>query len=348
MEYTEEAGTLYYFKYMLADEIRTSIIPVATTRPETILGDTAVAVHPEDERYQHFIGKNVIVPILGREIPVIADEYVSTRVRHRRAEDHARPRPERLRHRPAPRPADHLHAGRGREGQRERRPVRRAWIASSARKKLWADMKAAGLVIKTEPYTHHRAALAARRRDRRADDLRRSGSCSIEPLAEAALAAVRDGRIKIVPERFAKVYYNWLENIQDWCISRQLWWGHRIPVWYCADCGKHDRAPAKTRPHCAHCGSTNIDQDPDVLDTWFSSGLWPFSTLGWPDETPDLKYFYPTSLHGDRLRHPVLLGGAHDHDGAGVHRRGALPHRLPARPGPRRARAARCPRPRAT
>ena len=140
----------------------------------------------------------------------------------------------------------------------------------------------------------------------------------IEPLAEAALAAVRDGRIRIVPERFEKVYFNWLENIKDWCISRQLWWGHRIPVWYCPD--GHMTTGREDPKACGTCGSTELTQDPDVLDTWFSSGLWPFSTLGWPEQTPDLEVLLSHIHHGDRLRHPVLLGGAHDHDGPGVHR----------------------------
>jgi valyl-tRNA synthetase len=164
----------------------------------------------------------------------------------------------------------------------------------AARKKLWADMQAAGLVIKEEPYQ-----LNVPRSQRGGEIVEPMVSTqwfvTIAPLAEAGLAAVRDGRIRIVPERFTKVYYNWLENIQDWCISRQLWWGHRIPVWYCQDCG--EMIVSRTDPTaCPKCGGHKLEQDPDVLDTWFSSGLWPFSTLGWPDQTPDLKYFYPTSV----------------------------------------------------
>ena len=162
------------------------------------------------------------------------------------------------------------------------------------RKKLWADMAAAGMVIKEEPYM-----MNIPRSQRGGEIVEPMISTQwfvrIQPQADPALAAVRDGRIRIVPERFTKVYYNWLENIQDWCISRQLWWGHRIPVWYCAECGKMT-VTRQDPDRCAHCGSTHIEQDPDVLDTWFSSGLWPFSTLGWPEETPDLKYFYPTSV----------------------------------------------------
>ena len=297
VEYSEEPGTLYYFKYMLADDaveagLPHPYIPVATTRPETILGDTAVAVHPEDERYQKYVGKTVIVPMLGREIPVIADDYVS-----REFGTGA------LKITPGHDPNDYE------IGMRHNLPVlsmldREAKVTEvggpyegmdrfDCRKKLWADMKEAGLVIKEEPYT-----LTIPRSQRGGEVVEPMISTQwfvkIAPLAEKALAAVKNGDIRILPERFEKVYYNWLENIKDWCISRQLWWGHRIPVWYCADC--NEQTVAREDPtECAHCGSKNIEQDPDVLDTWFSSGLWPFSTLGWPEETPDYKYFYPTS-----------------------------------------------------
>jgi valyl-tRNA synthetase len=292
VEYSEEPGKLYYFKYMLAGEPG-GYIPVATTRPETILGDTAVAVHPEDPRYQAYVGRKVIVPILGREIPVIADEYVDREFGtgalkitpgHDQndfaiGERHALPiisvldELARINENGGP------YAGQDR---------------FEARRNLWEDMRRAGLVIKEEDYT-----LNVPRSQRGGEIIEPMVSTQwfvkIKPLAEPALEAVRDGRIRIIPERFVKVYYNWMENIEDWCISRQLWWGHRIPVWYCADCGQ--MTVAREDPtHCAHCGSPNIEQDPDVLDTWFSSGLWPFSTLGWPDETPDYQYFYPTSV----------------------------------------------------
>ena len=291
VEYSEEPGNLYYFKYMLAGS--DEYIPVATTRPETILADTAVAVHPTDERYKKFIGRKVVVPMLGREIPVIADEYV-TREFGTGA----------LKITPGHDPNDYA------IGQRHGLPVlsmldREAKVTETGgpyagldrfvcREKLWADMQAAGLVIKEEPYT-----LNIPRSQRGGEIVEPMISeqwfVKIEPLAKPALEAVRAGRIKIIPERFEKVYYNWLENIKDWCISRQLWWGHRIPVWYCDDCG--EQTCARTDPtQCAACGSQNIRQDPDVLDTWFSSGLWPFSTLGWPEETPDYKYFYPTTM----------------------------------------------------
>jgi valyl-tRNA synthetase len=292
VEYSEEPGSLYYFKYVLADS-DSEFIPVATTRPETILGDTGLAVHPEDSRYKGFVGREVIVPILGRQIPVIADEYVdrefgtgalkitpghdpndySIGERHdlkvisvldetARVNEHGGP-----------------YAGQDR---------------FQARENLWEDMRAAGLVIKEEPYM-----MNIPRSQRGGEIIEPMISTQwfvrIQPLAEAGLQAVRDGRIRIIPDRFTKVYYNWLENIEDWCISRQLWWGHRIPVWTCQECG--EVIVSREDPEaCTQCGSSDIVQDPDVLDTWFSSGLWPFSTLGWPEDTPDLKYFYPTSV----------------------------------------------------
>lgn len=291
VEYSEEPGKLYYFKYKLKDS--DEHIPVATTRPETILGDTAVAVHPEDQRYKNLIGKTALVPILNREIPVIADEYVDQEFG-----------------------TGALKITPGHDlndyeiGQRHKLPIisildKEAKVNQNggpyeglerfeARKKLWADMKKAGLVIKTEDYT-----LNVPRSQRGGEIIEPMISTQwfvdIKPLAKAALKAVKDGDINIVPDHFNKVYFNWLENIRDWCISRQLWWGHRIPVWHCKECEKMTvtrEDPSK----CAHCGSQDIHQDPDVLDTWFSSGLWPFSTLGWPEETPDLKYFYPTSV----------------------------------------------------
>ena len=292
VEYSEEPGFLYYFKYMLADGSG-DFIPVATTRPETILGDTAVAVHPEDERYQKYIGKEMLVPILGRRIPVIADEYVD-----REFGTGA------LKIMPAHDPNDYT------IGQNHNLAMinildTQAKINENGgpyagmdrfacRKKLWEDMKAQDLVIKEQPYT-----LNVPRSQRGGEIVEPMISTQwfvkIESLADKALKAVQDGSTKIIPERFTKVYYNWLENIRDWCISRQLWWGHRIPVWYCDDCGK--MTVAREDPtECQHCHSKKIHQDEDVLDTWFSSGLWPFSTLGWPEKTPDLEYFYPTSV----------------------------------------------------
>ncbi len=304
VEYEEEDVTLYYFKYMIKPSPPSPLpegegrrgegeyIPVATIRPETILGDTAVAVHPEDERYKKFIGRTAIVPILNREIPVIADEYVSMEFGTGA-----------LKITPGHDPNDYDIA------QRHNLPVISVLDAEAkvnenggkykgqdryeARENLWADMKAAGLVIKEEPY---RTTIPRSQRGGEIVEpmISTQWFVKIEPLAKAALEAVRDGRIRIMPDHFEKIYYNWLENIRDWCISRQLWWGHRIPVWYCPD--GHMTVTREDPIRCTTCGSMDIRQDEDVLDTWFSSGLWPFSTLGWPHETPDYKYFYPTSF----------------------------------------------------
>ena len=295
VEYSEEAGKLYYFKYRIQDS--DDFIPVATTRPETILGDTAVAVHPEDERFQQFIGQTALVPILDREIPVIADSYVDREFgtgalkitpghdindyeigeRHNLEIVSILNKDASINENGGP------YAGQDR---------------FECRKNIWADMKEADLVIKETDYT-----LKVPRSQRGGEIIEPMISTQwfvkIKPLAEPALAAVQDGRIQIVPEYFTKVYYNWMENIQDWCISRQLWWGHRIPVWYGPDgemfCARtEEKAQEKANAHYGE--PAPLEQDPDVLDTWFSSGLWPFSTLGWPEETPDLKYFYPTSV----------------------------------------------------
>ncbi len=305
VEHTEEEGTLYYFKYMIAPDAQESgsseepgywegeYIPVATTRPETILGDTAVAVHPEDERYQKFIGRKAIVPILGREIPVIADEYVA-----REFGTGA------LKITPAHDPNDY-EIGLRHNLEMISMLDKTAQVTEAggpyvgqdrfkARKNLWNDMREAGLVLKEEPYTHQ-IPRAQRGGEIIEPMISTQWFVNTKPLAEKALAAVRDGRIKIIPEHFEKVYYNWMEKLYDWCISRQLWWGHRIPVWYCDDCGK-EFASREDPAKCIYCQSENLRQDPDVLDTWFSSGLWPFSTLGWPKETPDLNYFYPTVM----------------------------------------------------
>ncbi len=291
VEYSEEEVTLYTFKYRLKDSAE--FIPVATVRPETILGDTAVAVHPEDERYRRFVGQKALVPILGREIPVIADDYVD-----REFGTGA------LKITPGHDPADYE------IGRRHGLPVinllhRDATMTAEAgpyagldrfacRQRMWADMEKAGLTIRSEPY---RTQIPRSQRGGEIVEPMVSTQWFVrmEPLVKPALAAVVEQRLHIVPERFAKVYTNWLENIRDWCISRQLWWGHRIPAWHCADCG--GVTVGRDDPErCAQCGSTRIERDPDVLDTWFSSGLWPFSTLGWPEDTPDLREFYPTTI----------------------------------------------------
>ena len=291
VEYREEMGTLYTFKYPL--EKSDEYIPVATTRPETILGDTAVAVHPEDERYRKFIGQTCLVPILKRSIPVIEDEYVD-----REFGTGA------LKITPGHDPSDYE------IGKRHDLPIvnvlnKDATMSDAAgpyagldryecRETIWADMEAAGLTIKTEEYLQQ-----VPRSQRGGEIIEPMISTQwfvrMDSLATPAIEAVREGRIKIVPRRFEKVYFNWLENIRDWTISRQLWWGHRIPAWHCSDCG--EITVAREAPTiCSECKSSNIARDPDVLDTWFSSALWPFSTLGWPAETEDLKTYYPTSL----------------------------------------------------
>ena len=291
VEYSEEPGTLYFFKYMLADGSG-DYIPVATTRPETIPGDTAVAVHPEDARYARFVGKEVMVPILGRKIPVVADDYVE-----REFGTGA------LKITPGHDPHDYE------IGQRHQLALinimnKDATLNENggkydgldrfeARKVIWTDMREAQLVIKEEPYT-----LNVPRSQRGGEIVEPLVSTQwfvrMKTLAENAAAAVQNGDIKFVPERFTKIFLSWMENIQDWCISRQLWWGHRIPVWYCQEC--RETIVSRETPHiCPKCGSVSLIQDPDVLDTWFSSGLWPFSVFGWPDETADYQYFYPTS-----------------------------------------------------
>jgi len=292
VEYSEEPGTLYYFKYMLADGSG-EFIPVATTRPETIPGDTAVAVHPDDPRYTHFIGRQVVVPILGRLIPVIADDYVE--------KDFGTGA---LKITPGHDPHDYEIGKRhnleflnimNKDATLNEETGKYSGIERfKARKQIWADMTAAGLVLKEEPYT-----LNVPRSQRGGEIIEPMVTTQwyveMKSLALNAKAAVESGETRIVPERFTKVFYNWMDNIQDWGISRQLWWGHRIPVWYCQDCG--ETIVAREDPtSCSKCGLANLKQDPDVLDTWFSSGLWPFSVFGWPEETPDYKYFYPTSV----------------------------------------------------
>ncbi len=290
VEYSEEQGLLYYFKYPVAGG---GFLPVATTRPETILGDTAVAVHPDDERYADLVGQMALVPILNREIPIIADPYVDMAFGTGA-----------LKVTPGHDPNDFE------IGKRFGLPVisvmnKDATMSAAAgpyagldrfacRERLWADMTAADLIIKTEPYT-----LNVPRSQRGGEIIEPMVSkqwfVEMRPMADMALAAVHSGRIAIVPDHFVKTWDNWLVNIRPWCISRQLWWGHRIPVWTCAACG-HQTVATTDPTACERCGSAAISQDPDVLDTWFSSALWPFSTLGWPQPTADLARFYPTDV----------------------------------------------------
>lgn len=288
VDHTEEQGHLYYFKYPLKDG---DFLPVATTRPETILGDMAVCVHPDDPRYQHLIGKTALVPILNREIPVIADTYVDMEFGTGA-----------LKITPG---HDFNDYQIGLRHELEMLSVlnRDATINDNggkyagldrfeARKALWSDMEAADLVMEVKPHT-----LSVPRSQRGGEIVEPLLSdqwfVKIQPLAEKALEAVRSGEIKIIPERFTKVYYHWLENIQDWCVSRQLWWGHRIPAWYREKEG--DPYGEIYVGRVAPEGDGWVMEE-DVLDTWFSSGLWPFSTLGWPEQTPDLQRFYPTDV----------------------------------------------------
>lgn len=287
--FEEKEGSFWHLRYPLSDG--SGYIELATTRPETMLGDTAVAVHPDDERYKALVGKTVILPLVNKEIPIIADSYVEqdfgTGV---------------VKITPAHDPNDFE------VGLRHNLPVINVMDdggvinenggkyagmpALEARKQIVKDLDEAGFLIKIEPIKHnvgtcYRCGTVVEPR------VSTQWFVKMEPLAKPAIDAVKDGDIRFIPERMDKVYYNWMENIKDWCISRQLWWGHQIPAWYC-ECG--ETIVSETVPTvCPKCGGTHLTRDPDTLDTWFSSALWPFSTLGWPDNTEELKYFYPTN-----------------------------------------------------
>ena len=291
VDYKDLPGNFWHIKYPIEDS--DDCLIVATTRPETYFGDSAVAVHPDDERYKHLVGKNVILPLIGRKIPIVADEYVDMEFgtgcvkitpchdpndfevgkRHNLEniivfDDNA-----------------HLNENCGKYEGMDR---------YDARKQLVEDLEKEGFLVKTEEHSHN-VAHCYRCGTTVEPIASKQWFVKMPPLAEPAIRAVKDGEIKFIPERFSKNYLNWMENIQDWCISRQLWWGHRIPAYYCDDCGEISVSENDVTV-CPKCGSKNIRQDEDVLDTWFSSALWPFSTLGWPEETEDLKYFYPTSV----------------------------------------------------
>ena len=290
VEFEEKDAFFYHLRYPI--EGTGEYLELATTRPETMLGDTAVAVHPDDERYKALVGKNVILPLVNKAIPVVADTYVEmdfgTGV---------------VKITPAHDPNDFevgLRHGlpvitvTTEDGHMNELAGKYAGMTlMDCRKAVVKDLEDGGYLVKTEPLKHN---VGSCYRCRTVIEPRVSQQwfVKMKPLAEPAIEAVRSGRTKFVPERFDKVYYNWMENIRDWCISRQLWWGHRIPAWYCPDCGEivvSREDPAA----CPKCGCTALKQDEDTLDTWFSSALWPFSTLGWPDKTPELSYFYPTS-----------------------------------------------------
>ena len=290
IEYEEQAGHFWHINYPLADG--SGFLEIATTRPETLLGDSGVAVNPNDERYKHLIGKTVILPLVDREIPIVGDDYVDLEFGTGA-----------VKMTPAHDPNDFE------VGKRHNLEVIRVMDDQGvinhlggkyqgldryeARKAIVKDLEELGLLVKIKDHahnvgTHDRCGTTVE------PIISKQWYVKMDTLAEPAIEVVKNGKTKFVPERFDKIYFNWMENIQDWCISRQLWWGHRIPVYYCQDCGEMmviEEAPNA----CTKCGSSNFKQDNDVLDTWFSSALWPFSTLGWPNKTEDLEYFYPTS-----------------------------------------------------
>jgi valyl-tRNA synthetase len=291
VEHEDVAGHLYYIRYPLKDDY--GFITVATTRPETFLGDTAVAVNPEDERYRVLIGRSVTLPLIDRDIPVIADAAVDISFGTGA-----------LKITPAHDPTD-LEIARRHDlpllnvmnldaTMNENAGPYRGLDRSACRERILADLKNKDLLERIEPYSHS-VGHCSRCQTMVEPRVSMQWFVRTQPLAEAAIDVVRNGRVRIIPERFTNVYFDWMENIRDWCISRQLWWGHRIPVWYCQDCGKVTAAVDEPRA-CAHCESGRIVQDPDVLDTWFSSALWTHSTLGWPEDTDDLRYFYPGSV----------------------------------------------------
>lgn len=290
VEHEEKEGSLTFIRYpLLTGEGQ---IIVATTRPETMLGDTAVAVHPKDLRYAHFVGKQVVLPLLGRLIPVVADEYVdpefgSGAVKITPAHD-ANDFALAARHNL---PAVVVIATDG--TMTKEAGIYAGLDRYEARKQVVADLEKAGMLLNVESHAH---SLGHCQRCQTVIEplLSKQWFVKMKPLAEPAIAKVKSGEIRFVPERFTKIYLNWVENIRDWCISRQIWWGHRVPAWYCA-CGE-TIVSREDLTACPHCQSTDLRQDEDVLDTWFSSALWPFSTLGWPDKTADLSHFYPTNV----------------------------------------------------
>ena len=292
VEHEDTTGHLWYVRYPLADE-ENGYVTVATTRPETILGDTAVAVNPHDERYKDLVGKEVILPLVGRRMPIIADYYVDPTFGTGA-----------VKITPSHDPNDFEIGQRhdlkqvtviGLDGRMTEGAGKFAGLDRyECRRQLVNKLQEGGYLEKIEDLDHA-VGHCSRCNTVIEPLLSKQWFVKMKPLAEPALEVVKEGGIRFVPERFTKIYCQWLENIRDWCISRQLWWGHRIPVWYCKDCGK-EIASRDDISSCPKCGSSHIEQDPDVLDTWFSSALWPFSTLGWPEETADLKYFYPTSV----------------------------------------------------
>lgn len=292
VEYKEVNGHLYHLQYPLKDG--SGHITVATTRPETMLGDTAVAVHPKDERYKDMIGKMLVLPIVGREIPIIADEYVerefgSGAVKITPAHD-PNDFEVGLRH-DLPQIIVMDETGTMNDQAAKYEGMDRA----DCRKQIVQDLKDLGVLIKIEDHVHQ-VGHSERTGAVVEPYLSTQWFVKMQPLAERAIEAQKAGKgVRFVPDRFEKTYLNWIENVRDWCISRQLWWGHRIPAWYCESCGEIHVAHEDVT-QCSKCGSTELTQDNDVLDTWFSSALWPFSTLGWPEQTADLERYYPTNV----------------------------------------------------
>jgi len=292
VEFEEQAGNLWHFKYYTVD--KTQSLTFATTRPETMFGDTAVAVNPSDERYADMIGKKLLLPFVNREIPVIADEYVEKDfgtgvVKITPAHD-PNDFEVGLRHNL---PVINVMDAEGKMNERAGDEFN-GLPAKEARKKVVEKMKELGQLVKIEPYKHN-VGQCYRCKTTVEPIVSKQWFVKMEPLAKPAIEAVRKDETKFVPKRFEKIYFNWMENIRDWCISRQLWWGHRIPVWYCDKCGEVI-CEEETPKVCPKCGYDHLRQDEDVLDTWFSSALWPFSTLGYPNKTKDLDYFFPTNV----------------------------------------------------
>ncbi|MGL4571446.1 MAG: valine--tRNA ligase [Clostridium sp.] len=290
IEYEEQNGHFWHINYPLTDG--SGFLEIATTRPETLLGDTAVAVNPNDDRFKHLIGKTLILPLVDREIPIVGDDYVDIEfgtgaVKITPAHDPNDFEVGKRHNLPQIRIMDDkgfINEKGGKYKGLERYEARKAMVK---------DLEDLGLLVKVKDHTHNVST-----HDRCGTVIEpiisKQWYVKMDSLAEPAIEVVKNKGTKFVPERFEKTYFNWMENIQDWCISRQLWWGHRIPVWYCNDCG-HVNASEGELTTCAKCGSHNLEQETDVLDTWFSSALWPFSTLGWPEKTDDLAYFYPTN-----------------------------------------------------
>ena len=291
VEYTDKPGHLWYIRYPLTDG--SGDIVVATTRPETMMGDTGVAVNPEDEKFKHLIGKTCILPIMNREIPIVGDEYCEIgfgtgAVKMTPAHD-PNDFEVGLRHN-----LEVIRVLNDDGTVNENGGKYQGMDRYECRKAIVADLEAEGYLVKTEPYSHN-VGTCYRCHNDVEPLISAQWFVRMKPLAEEAIRVIKDGTIRFVPERFSKTYLNWMENVHDWCISRQLWWGHQIPAWYCDECG-HINVSREDPTKCEKCGCTRLTREEDVLDTWFSSGLWPFSTLGWPDlDSEDLKYWYPTT-----------------------------------------------------